>query len=95
MNYWSHLEKLGVTERPPSTLGFLKPRAAIIGPDEEMAYPEITKQLDFEVELVAVIGASDLSALPGRRTAYSATRWATTSAPATRPLRWAGSTCSA
>ncbi|WP_326731578.1 fumarylacetoacetate hydrolase family protein [Streptomyces phaeochromogenes] len=64
MNYWSHLEKLGVTERPPSTVGFIKPRAAIIGPDEEMAYPAITKQLDFEVELVAVIGASDLSALP-------------------------------
>lgn len=26
MNYWSHLEKLGVTERPSSTLGFLKPQ---------------------------------------------------------------------
>ncbi|MFZ2177980.1 MAG: fumarylacetoacetate hydrolase family protein, partial [Rhodococcus sp. (in: high G+C Gram-positive bacteria)] len=55
MNYWTHLEKLGVTERPPSTVGFLKPRTAIIGHDEEMANPAITAQLDFEVELVAVL----------------------------------------
>ncbi|MDT7679676.1 MAG: hypothetical protein QOD82_7594, partial [Pseudonocardiales bacterium] len=54
MNYWSHLEKLGVTERPATTVGFIKPRAAIIGQDCEIAYPAITKQLDFEVELVAV-----------------------------------------
>ncbi|MDT7671635.1 MAG: hypothetical protein QOC74_4418 [Pseudonocardiales bacterium] len=59
MNYWSHLEKLGVTERPPTTVGFIKPRAAIIGHDYEIAYPAITKQLDFEVELVAVLGLPD------------------------------------
>jgi 2-keto-4-pentenoate hydratase/2-oxohepta-3-ene-1,7-dioic acid hydratase in catechol pathway len=56
MNYWSHLEKLGQTERPASTQGFLKPTAAIIGPDDELEYPSITEQLDFEIELVAVIG---------------------------------------
>jgi 2-keto-4-pentenoate hydratase/2-oxohepta-3-ene-1,7-dioic acid hydratase in catechol pathway len=55
MNYWTHLEKLGVTERPPSTVGFLKPQVAIIGPDDEVANPAITDQLDFEVELVAVM----------------------------------------
>jgi 2-keto-4-pentenoate hydratase/2-oxohepta-3-ene-1,7-dioic acid hydratase in catechol pathway len=59
MNYWSHLEKLGVTERPATTVGFIKPRAAIIGQDFEIAYPAITKQLDFEVELVAVLGLPD------------------------------------
>lgn len=55
MNYWTHLEKLGVTERPPSTVGFIKPQAAIIGHDDELANPAITDQLDFEVELVAVM----------------------------------------
>lgn len=55
MNYWTHLEKLGVTERPPSTVGFLKPRVAIIGHGDELANPAITDQLDFEVELVAVM----------------------------------------
>ncbi|WP_408632527.1 fumarylacetoacetate hydrolase family protein [Mycobacterium mantenii] len=55
MNYWTHLEKLGVTERPPSTVGFIKPQVAIIGHDDELANPAITDQLDFEVELVAVM----------------------------------------
>ncbi|MCW2499666.1 MAG: fumarylacetoacetate hydrolase [Frankiales bacterium] len=55
MNYWTHLEKLGVTERPATTQGFLKPRTAIIGHEEELAYPRITEQLDYEVELVVVL----------------------------------------
>jgi 2-keto-4-pentenoate hydratase/2-oxohepta-3-ene-1,7-dioic acid hydratase in catechol pathway len=55
MNYWTHLEKLGVTERPSSTVGFLKPQAAIIGHDDELANPAITDELDYEVELVAVM----------------------------------------
>ncbi len=58
MNYWSHLEKLGVTERPETTVGFLKPRVAIIGHDDEMANPGVTNQLDYEVELVAVLARS-------------------------------------
>jgi len=60
MNYWTHLEKLGVTERPASTLGYLKPRTALIGHEDELAYAAVTEQLDFEVELVAVIGAPDV-----------------------------------
>ena len=55
MNYWTHLEKLGVTEKPKATQGFLKPRSAIIGHDEVLEYPRITEQLDYEVELVAVM----------------------------------------
>lgn len=58
MNYWSHLEKLGVTERPRSTLGFLKPQVAIIGHGDVLANPAITEQLDFEVELVVVLARS-------------------------------------
>jgi len=61
LNYWTHLEKLGQTERPASTLGFVKPRAAIIGPDEELKYPPITAQLDFEIELVAVVGSASVN----------------------------------
>ena len=58
MNYWSHLEKLGVTERPKTTLGFLKPQVAIIGHGDVLANPSITEQLDFEVELVVVMADS-------------------------------------
>lgn len=56
-NYWAHLERLGRTERPASLASFLKPRTAVIGPDAEIRYPALTEQLDFEVELVAVLGA--------------------------------------
>lgn len=57
MNYWSHLERLGRTERPKSLTSFIKPLTAIVGPDEEIRYPALTEQLDYEVELVAVMGA--------------------------------------
>jgi 2-keto-4-pentenoate hydratase/2-oxohepta-3-ene-1,7-dioic acid hydratase in catechol pathway len=61
LNYWTHLEKLGQTERPASTLGFVKPRAAIVGHDAEINYPPITSQLDYEIELVAVIGSDEVN----------------------------------
>jgi 2-keto-4-pentenoate hydratase/2-oxohepta-3-ene-1,7-dioic acid hydratase in catechol pathway len=57
MNYWSHLQRLGRTERPKSLSSFIKPRTAVVGPDEEIRYPALTEQLDYEVELVAVMGA--------------------------------------
>jgi 2-keto-4-pentenoate hydratase/2-oxohepta-3-ene-1,7-dioic acid hydratase in catechol pathway len=56
MNYWAHLEKLGVTERPATTVGYVKPRAAILGHEDTITYPSITQQLDYEIELVVVIG---------------------------------------
>jgi 2-keto-4-pentenoate hydratase/2-oxohepta-3-ene-1,7-dioic acid hydratase in catechol pathway len=57
MNYWSHLQRLGRTERPASLSSFIKPRTAVVGPDDEIRNPALTEQLDYEVELVAVIGA--------------------------------------
>ena len=36
--------------------------AAIFGPDEEIPYPEGTEELDYELEVAAVIGAEGRSA---------------------------------
>ncbi|GGL41869.1 fumarylacetoacetate hydrolase family protein [Nocardia jinanensis] len=55
-NYWRHLERLGRTERPTHLASFLKPITAVIGPDDEIRNPAITDELDYEVELTAVIG---------------------------------------
>lgn len=55
-NYWSHLERLGRTERPSHLTSYLKPITAIVGPDDEIRHPAITEELDYEVELTAVIG---------------------------------------
>lgn len=56
-NYWAHLQRLGRQERPEHLASFLKPRTAVIGPDDEIRYPLLTETLDYEVELVAVLGA--------------------------------------
>jgi 2-keto-4-pentenoate hydratase/2-oxohepta-3-ene-1,7-dioic acid hydratase in catechol pathway len=43
-----------MTDQPA---GFWKPHDALIGPDDEIANPSISEGLDFEVELVMVIGS--------------------------------------
>lgn len=55
-NYWSHLERLGRTERPTHLASYLKPITAIVGPEDEIRYPAITEELDYEVELTVVVG---------------------------------------
>ncbi|WP_199924598.1 fumarylacetoacetate hydrolase family protein [Streptomyces sp. WM6386] len=56
-NYSSHLVALGsaLSDRPAM---LLKPHNAIIGTGQEIAFSPLTEQLDYEVELVAVIGAA-------------------------------------
>ena len=60
MNYWTHLEHLGVTEKPATTVGFVKPIRALVGHEQELRHNAVTEQLDFEVELVAVMGTHDV-----------------------------------
>src|SRR6202044_1142362 len=38
--------------------GFIKPHSAVVDPDGEISYPPTTEQLDFEIELVVVLGRS-------------------------------------
>ncbi|MCW2694221.1 MAG: hypothetical protein JWM67_2825 [Mycobacterium sp.] len=51
-----HVAGLGRT-MADQPAGFWKPYDAVIGPDDEIAHPAITNGLDFEVELVVVMGA--------------------------------------
>jgi 2-keto-4-pentenoate hydratase/2-oxohepta-3-ene-1,7-dioic acid hydratase in catechol pathway len=55
LNYLSHLTRLGRTKPPAHTIGYIKPQSAIVGPGDTIAYPAVTSQLDFEIELVAVV----------------------------------------
>jgi len=55
LNYLSHRTRLGRTQAPPHTIAYIKPESAIVDPGGEIAYPPVTTQLDFEIELVAVI----------------------------------------
>lgn len=55
LNYLTHLTRLGRKEAPPHTIAYIKPDSAIVHPGEEIQYPVITAQLDYEVEMVAVV----------------------------------------
>lgn len=56
LNYLEHLTRLGRTEAPPHTIAYIKPDSTIVDPGGEITYPAVTATLDFEIELVAVIG---------------------------------------
>jgi 2-keto-4-pentenoate hydratase/2-oxohepta-3-ene-1,7-dioic acid hydratase in catechol pathway len=54
--YAKHVAGLGL-DMPDKPAAFYKGYAALVGPYDEIAYPAITTALDYEVELVVVIGA--------------------------------------
>jgi 2-keto-4-pentenoate hydratase/2-oxohepta-3-ene-1,7-dioic acid hydratase in catechol pathway len=55
--YAKHVDGLGL-QMPKHPAAFLRPYASLIGPDEEIVYPAITRQLDYEAELVVIVGAT-------------------------------------
>ncbi|MDB5393991.1 MAG: fumarylacetoacetate hydrolase family protein [Rhodospirillales bacterium] len=54
-NYLKHLQELKM-EPPKAPIAFLKSNRALIGAHDEIMHSPLTSQLDYEVELVAVIG---------------------------------------
>lgn len=54
LNYLNHLQHLG-SAAPEHTLAYIKPASALVGAGDEIQYPALTEQLDYEVELVAVV----------------------------------------
>ena len=54
-NYLDHAAEMGGIA-PSEPLMFLAPNTAIIGPNETIAWPRISERIDFEGELVIVIG---------------------------------------
>jgi len=54
-NYADHAAEMG-GEVPAEPLIFLKPTTSVIGPEEQIVLPEISKQVDYEGELAIVIG---------------------------------------
>jgi 2-keto-4-pentenoate hydratase/2-oxohepta-3-ene-1,7-dioic acid hydratase in catechol pathway len=62
--YAKHVAGLGL-KMPEKPAAFLKPYESLIGPTDDILYPPITKQLDYEVELVAIVGAPIRRGDPG------------------------------
>jgi 2-keto-4-pentenoate hydratase/2-oxohepta-3-ene-1,7-dioic acid hydratase in catechol pathway len=55
LNYRDHAEEFG-HPIPDEPLIFLKPSTAVIGPDDEIVYPAMSRRMDYEAELAVVIG---------------------------------------
>lgn len=62
LNYHSHAKETGLS-LPSVPLIFLKPSTAIIGPNERIVLPRLSRRVDYEGELGVVIGrqAKDVS----------------------------------
>ena len=55
LNYRDHAEEQG-TKIPQDIIIFMKPRTAIIGPNEPIVYPSFIEKLDYEAELAVIMG---------------------------------------
>jgi 2-keto-4-pentenoate hydratase/2-oxohepta-3-ene-1,7-dioic acid hydratase in catechol pathway len=55
LNYRDHAEEAGA-DIPDELIIFMKPRTAIVGPDEPIIRPTFVKELDYEAELAIIIG---------------------------------------
>ena len=56
LNYRSHLHQLDKSSAPANPELFLKPPSAVVGPEEAIVLPPTAERVDYEGELVAVIG---------------------------------------
>jgi 2-keto-4-pentenoate hydratase/2-oxohepta-3-ene-1,7-dioic acid hydratase in catechol pathway len=55
LNYRSHAKEFN-QELPQAPLIFLKPPSSVIGPEDNIIYPQMSRRVDFEGELAVVIG---------------------------------------
>lgn len=62
LNYAKHIEELGHDFHDDPVI-FLKPVTSLVGPEDEIILPAMSQQVDYEAELVVVIGktAKDLA----------------------------------
>ena len=55
LNYAKHIEELGHTLHEEPVI-FLKPLTTLVGPGDEIILPKMSQQVEYEAELVVVIG---------------------------------------
>jgi 2-keto-4-pentenoate hydratase/2-oxohepta-3-ene-1,7-dioic acid hydratase in catechol pathway len=70
LNYRSHLGQFDQSSGPANPELFLKPASALIGPEEAIVLPPTAGRVDYEGELVAVIGRRARDLKPDEALAY-------------------------
>lgn len=56
LNYAKHIEEMN-HEKPDNPKIFLKPSTSVIGPEDDIIWPEMSSRVDYEGELAVVIGS--------------------------------------
>ncbi|HXX59183.1 MAG TPA: fumarylacetoacetate hydrolase family protein [Dehalococcoidales bacterium] len=69
LNYILHAAE-GNFKLPSEPLIFLKPPTALIGPDDNIIYPDMSERVDYEGELAVVIGKKAARVSPGHAFNY-------------------------
>lgn len=69
LNYRDHAQELGY-KLPDEPVLFLKPPTAVIGPEESIVYPRVSRQVDYEAELAVVIGKTARRVRAGEAAGY-------------------------
>ncbi|MEW6447187.1 MAG: fumarylacetoacetate hydrolase family protein [Bacillota bacterium] len=69
LNYRDHAKELGYA-LPDEPVLFIKPPTAVIGPDESIIYPSVSRQVDYEAELAVVIGKTAKRVRAGQAADY-------------------------
>ncbi len=82
LNYRDHAAEFGHPV-PDEPLIFLKPSTAVIGPDEDIVYPEMTRRVDYEAELAVVMGKT-AHRVPEDQASWN-TSWATPASTTSPP----------
>jgi len=54
LNYIDHAKELGM-KIPEEPILFMKPSTSVIGPDDNIIYPKMSRRVDYEAELAVVI----------------------------------------
>jgi 2-keto-4-pentenoate hydratase/2-oxohepta-3-ene-1,7-dioic acid hydratase in catechol pathway len=85
-NYKKHAEEAGL-DVPQQPVLFTKPYGALVGPDEPIRLPAISRQMDYEGELAAVIGRTAKGVKAARAGDYVAGYTVVNDATA-RDLQW-------
>jgi 2-keto-4-pentenoate hydratase/2-oxohepta-3-ene-1,7-dioic acid hydratase in catechol pathway len=55
LNYLDHAQEFGHAV-PAEPLIFLKPSTSVVGPEDDVIYPRMSRRVDYEAELAVVIG---------------------------------------
>ena len=69
LNYRDHAREVGL-DLPQTPMLFLKPASCVIGPGEDIRYPEQSSRVDFEAELAVVIARRCSRIAPDEAPAY-------------------------